>query len=101
MTSWDVLLVNAVAAFLVEPAHARGEEAERIELIRRAIPRASIDSERMGVLVGASEALVAAFQDRGSPTWSRACLEASAAVAAVLTWRALQLVSKLGREGDF
>ena len=105
MTSWDALLVNTVAAFLVEPAHVRGEEEDRIALIRHAATRASIGTALMAALVGAAETLADAFADRmkpgGGAAWARACMDAGAAVSAVLSWRTAQLVTKLGEEGKF
>ncbi len=100
---WDGILINALAAFLVEPTPLRGEEEERIALIAKAASRASIaTSPRMARLADTSEILVAAFPRRGQPegssAWARAHLEASAAVAEVLGWRTRQLLAKLPRE---
>ena len=101
---WDGILINALAAFLVEPTPLRGEQEERVALIAQAAAHVSIaNSPRMARLVGLTEMLVAAFPDRGRPEgaslWARARLEASAAVAEVLGWRMRQLLHRLDSQG--
>lgn len=103
LSIWDGILINASASFLVEPVHLREEEQARLDLIAEAARHASVtDAPMMARLAAACAALGEAHGGRldpaGSARWSRARLEAGAAVAATLNWRTLQLLQKLERD---